>query len=88
MFSGNSDTCVEAFPSKDLLAKRSGLSKRSVDRAIAQAATDGWVEISQLQRKSGGGFYNRYLACIPDRLAFEVDRTRQQQPAKAPREAW
>jgi hypothetical protein len=58
-----------AFPSQQLIAKRSGLSERSVRRHLALAEKAGWINVYQKSRKGQAWFVHEYVATIPDDLA-------------------
>ena len=57
-----------AFPSQETIAKRSGLSVRSVRRHLDAAAKADWLRISQKARPGKSWFVHEYLAVIPDKL--------------------
>ncbi len=57
-----------AFPSQATIAKRSGLSERSVRTHLGLAEKDGWVKIYQKPRTGQAWFVNEYVATIPSEL--------------------
>ena len=58
-----------AFPAQELIAKRSGLSVRSVRTHLANAAQAGWLKIYQKTQKGKAWYVHEYVATIPDELA-------------------
>ncbi len=58
-----------AFPAQELIAKRAGLSVRSVRTHLNLAADAEWLRIYQKAQKGKAWFVHEYMATIPDRLA-------------------
>ena len=70
-----------AWPSQVLLARRSGLSERSVRRHLDNAQATGWLVISRRKRTGQAWYVNQYEACIPDQLMeFIPERPWEQDP--------
>jgi hypothetical protein len=58
-----------AYPAQELIARRSGLSVRSVRKHLQLAEQGGWLNIHQKRRRGQAWFVNEYAATIPDGLA-------------------
>lgn len=83
-----------AWPAQALIAKRTGLSERSVRTHLAHAKRTGWIRISNKPRKGQAWFVHQYVATIPDELAkycttkpWEDDPTWQRTEDTAGRQA-
>jgi hypothetical protein len=61
-----------AFPSQETIAKRSGLSVRSVRTHLDHAVNGGWLRISKKSRRGQAWFVHEYTATIPTALADRV----------------
>jgi hypothetical protein len=59
---------LNAFPSQETIAKRSGLSARAVRTHLRRAEKAHWLKIYQKPRKGQAWFVHEYVACIPDNL--------------------
>jgi Helix-turn-helix domain len=57
-----------AFPSQETIAKRTGLSARSVRTHLDRAAKAGWLRIYRKARKGQAWFVSQYVATIPEKL--------------------
>jgi len=58
-----------AFPSQATIARRAGLSERSVRTHLGLAENGGWIKVFNKPRKGQAWFVHEYLATIPDELA-------------------
>jgi hypothetical protein len=66
-------TGQNAFPSQVTLARRSGLSERSVRKHLDIARKLGWIKIHNKPRKGKAWFVHEYVACVPDQLGELCD---------------
>lgn len=53
------------FPSREELARETGLSVRTVDKAIRTLEDAGWLHVERPARQRGRGHPNRYTARVP-----------------------
>ena len=51
----------QAWPSKATIADRTGLSSRTVQRAIAELRDSGWIRVSERHRENGSTTSNTYF---------------------------
>lgn len=63
---------ANAWPSQELLAKRTGLSERAIREHLAIAQKQDWIQITQRRRPGQAWFSHQYFPMIPAALAEKV----------------